>query len=762
MKDKIKDGKYYSVMAKIKPSKKPIKKLFGVFDIENSGDNSQNITSIALYYRIPKMEKRKLVYIEKSDYFSDDTSDNIKKAAWERMKEITLTYSSQKKLFYWYAHNSEYDTGGILGNTIKHFTQGDNQCLYNGGRLIVAKEKIGEREITYNGELKKKNIYLIICDSMNLLTMPVAKIGESIGIEKLKVDYNNLLEDKEKLKEYNITDCKIVYKGIEYLENFLNSMGTALSPYTIGSNALKLYKTKFLPSWLNCEEEINKKFFEAFAGGRTEVFNYNILENGYYYDVNSLYPSVMLDNFYPDLSKEHKELGSYYFEGKDQEEQFFWLFSKYCGGARISGFMPENHLSPYWVKAEKLYFCFGEIKNRFFTFPEIYQMILAGLQDFQISECVIWPKTNKLFKDWIDKLYGLRLEFKKQDNPMQLIVKLFLNSLYGKFCQKNNIKEYGENFIVARERAEEKHKGLNFHDFVEISDDGFGYIQSDELLLSEHTLSPIGAYVTAYARLSLMKYMKQAEEAGATIYYCDTDSVFIDKPVFRDSKKLGDMKLECKVKWAEFYSPKVYQYIDENNKHIVKIKGAGVKNFECDNQKIYYKNIDKPVNVFIKYKSLRDISKIEVLKPVRSRTGINTGKQGKWEWQEKVIDWFPDSDKIKRIINNDNTTFTRKIKHDDFSMGVLIHPQRLKDLPRGETIFNEEFERKRYEEYIRAEAKAELERKKEYKQMIKQYDKYGVVPDDTYDLESYYDSMLSVDENYNELKKEWQKFELDR
>ena len=41
-----------------------------------------------------------------------------------------------------------------------------------------------------------------------------------------------------------------------------------------------------------------------------------------------------------------------------------------------------------------------------------------------------------IFKEYVDKLYQLRLEYTK-DNPMNLIAKLLMNSLYGKFGMKS-------------------------------------------------------------------------------------------------------------------------------------------------------------------------------------------------------------------------------------------------------------------------------------------------------------------------------------
>jgi hypothetical protein len=61
------------------------------------------------------------------------------------------------------------------------------------------------------------------------------------------------------------------------------------------------------------------------------------------------------------------------------------------------------------------------------------------------------------------------------------------------------------------------------------------------------------AYVTAYARLVLLDYLRKAGE----VYYCDTDSVFTPNKM-ETSTALGAMKLEGVYKRSEFFGNKVY------------------------------------------------------------------------------------------------------------------------------------------------------------------------------------------------------------
>lgn len=58
-------------------------------------------------------------------------------------------------------------------------------------------------------------------------------------------------------------------------------------------------------------------------------------------------------------------------------------------------------------------------------------------------------------------------------------------------------------------------------------------------------------------------------------FYSDTDSVFLQYPLSEKfvGSELGQMKQESLVSKGVFISPKVYGYVNENNKSVIKIKG---------------------------------------------------------------------------------------------------------------------------------------------------------------------------------------------
>jgi len=75
--------------------------------------------------------------------------------------------------------------------------------------------------------------------------------------------------------------------------------------------------------------------------------------------------------------------------------------------------------------------------------------------------------------------------------------------------------------------------------------------------------------------MSQFKVPKFMSKYDYNLYYSDTDSIYIDRPLpekFISNTRLGDLKLEGIYDKAIFLAPKVYA-LKNNNEEIIKIKG---------------------------------------------------------------------------------------------------------------------------------------------------------------------------------------------
>ena len=173
---------------------------------------------------------------------------------------------------------------------------------------------------------------------------------------------------------------------------------------------------------------------------------------------------------------------------------------------------------------------------------------------------------------------------------MNLIAKLLLNSLYGRFgmddlftytyiitkvdypkFEKNakdsilNVIDLGKSYLIQVKNPDVETKTA--------LDNGF----------ETHNINiGIASAVTAYARI----YMSQFKNnPNYNLYYSDTDSIYIDSPLddsLVSSTELGKMKLEGLYDEAIFLAPKVYA-LRNKVESIIKIKGLTKKSIQDNN-----------------------------------------------------------------------------------------------------------------------------------------------------------------------------------
>lgn len=194
--------------------------------------------------------------------------------------------------------------------------------------------------------------------------------------------------------------------------------------------------------------------------------------------------------------------------------------------------------------------------------------------DIDIKNGYLFKPVN-IFKKFVDDMYSLRSQYPKTD-PMNLIAKLMMNSLYGRFamrpinneftfCNWAEFKSITEKFLV--------------NDYIQFNSESFfvDFTNGDHADTGQLEKYPkvsigISSAVTAYARVYMSKFKNNP---NFNLYYTDTDSIFIDKELDSElvSKKLGKFKLECKIKEGVFLGPKIYAYITEDGKYTCKVKG---------------------------------------------------------------------------------------------------------------------------------------------------------------------------------------------
>lgn len=180
----------------------------------------------------------------------------------------------------------------------------------------------------------------------------------------------------------------------------------------------------------------------SYFGGRFEISEIGYVGSLYGYDINSAYPFITAT--LPCLAHGRFRRVSEYVPGS---------IGVYLTGSRTSGpfapfpFRTNNSIDETDVAKDAIYYCHGG--KRWIWQDEI---VIArehfGTDAIPVFDGWIWEPDNCDCDPFgtIPDLYGLRKEYVKQGNGIERVIKLILNSLYGKTAQSIgwNISKSGE------------------------------------------------------------------------------------------------------------------------------------------------------------------------------------------------------------------------------------------------------------------------------------------------------------------------------
>lgn len=380
------------------------------------------------------------------------------------------------------------------------------------------------------------------CDSFFLLPASLARLGETFGIEYMKQSFDvescKTIEDwaKPTPQKYLRYDVLGLY---EILEKFASwGLNRGVLKATLPSQALYIWSTHYLKTKMQTLPPKQEEFIrKTYYGGRVEIFRmYG--EDLYYYDFNSLYPTVMLEDMPCGSSittrEEHPDLIGFY-------KIRAWVH-------------PDIKIPPLaYIKDGKLLFPVGE--GIFYVTSAELRILREHHIVYKVIEGIVFSKKAPIFRDYIRDMYDIRLK-----NPPgtldNFLAKLCMNSTYGKTGQKRENEE-----LIFTATPE---NGL-----VPYDEDYGLYLKLKESK-SKYILPYIASYVTSLARAKLYGAFNQVGHDN--VWYCDTDSIITNKKL-PSGKNLGELKLECKIKRAVFLQPKAYCMETEDGEFIAKIKG---------------------------------------------------------------------------------------------------------------------------------------------------------------------------------------------
>jgi hypothetical protein len=285
--------------------------------------------------------------------------------------------------------------------------------------------------------IKKGNKKVIVYDTFSFFNCSfVAATKKVLGFtpriisqqKKLRATFS--LRNIKQIKEYNRQECILLVQMMEKLRAWIKPLDINLrgwyGPSALANTYLGSYKiNEEYPDFRYANELYSAELFDAFNrayfGGRIEAFKLGTVKNVYQYDINSAYPFSMtflqptlLDWLWTRQFKADYQIAVYHVK---------WNLKR-CD----IGLFPfrDHNKGIYFPKQGEGWYWYPEIKFALDHFPK----------DVEIMEGYYQRNSGaSLIASLIGQCYEARQGYKKSKNPTEYILKIMMNSMYGKFAQ---------------------------------------------------------------------------------------------------------------------------------------------------------------------------------------------------------------------------------------------------------------------------------------------------------------------------------------
>lgn len=384
-----------------------------------------------------------------------------------------------------------------------------------------------------------------------------------------------------RVRNYCIQDCILTKKLAEF---WINLFHDAFSFYpakwpSSGYLAEKVLVNNgiYFPKFDSIPYEIQDLAFRSYFGGRFEIIKRGFIGTAHLYDINSAYPYAITK--IPDLTKgrwikrksihNDAKLGFFEIECNIPDTKYIPSFPFRVNGNII---FPSGRFITYCTLAE-LESCEND---SWYKIRNSWQFI---------PENDVYP-----YKEFIESMYQKRLKLKQNGSPMQLPIKIILNSIYGKTGQKVN-RIIGNLFNPV-----------------------------------------IFSFITGFARAQLYRFVIENNIEKDVVAFA-TDSVCSTKKLDIDSDKLGEFSFE-KSDDDVFYLQNGFYRFDKKWKQ----RGLGnlgskelehIKTFERNGKLLYKMKVLR--NTRLRSSIIQNnLSEIGKIKQITREMNLNADRKRLW------------------------------------------------------------------------------------------------------------------------------------
>lgn len=566
-------------LKRVNPKGCPVSLLF--FDTETlprprAGDSSVEDHFMRLYYaKHLRVEKDKITRMD--DSYGQHESD-----FWD----FVYRKCDTQRPLWMFAHNASFDLTAlgfwlkILNGEIEFLQVSQPNNSYNeGGRKNVWKgcAILSDPPIIIECRWANTRRTMIIVDTLNYFRCSLERLGHDIGIEKMPMPS---FDASDRLwLEYCARDVEIIKEAILTLRKLVHKENLGGWSSTIAGIAWECYRAHHLPSdrtiIIHGSHEATELERESYFGGLSQIWYQGIVTDNiitrqkrgeyspiypaikgpvYHLDSSSFYPSIMRDNAMPvRLRRIHCSPPLSLLFKADKSTGFI---------AKVS---IETDRQAFPVRKDgRTFYATG----RFVTTlcgPE-----LERAMDARVIRA-IWSASEYdmeiIFKSYVDSLYQLKCKYHTQGKrEMEFLIKLLMNSLYGKFAQRSRGWEDEPNYPPTIPIGQWFERDLTNGEIKLYRAMGnLVQVQTDETE-GRCSVPAISSWITSIGREKIIGWRQIAGEMNSL--YSDTDSIHVTHQGYLNliasnqvqSGKLGYLRLVESADKAEYRGQKDYTF----------------------------------------------------------------------------------------------------------------------------------------------------------------------------------------------------------
>lgn len=241
-------------------------------------------------------------------------------------------------------------------------------------------------------------------------------------------------EQREQIRAYCFDECRLLVEMMSRVSETLDNLDIRLTSwYGAGSIASAVLKARGAKAFIRRDwgEDVENAVMGAYYGGRVETFAVGIVDTASWnYDVRSAYPSATAE-LPPLVDSVVQHVDSYDYQAPYALWRVRWQRrANHRRPIRLAPFPFRHQKRIFWPHTGEGWYHAAEVRAAMDVFSDERRGIKIDIIEGYIIHC-----TSERPFAWVRELYAERAEYKRHGDPREKILKLALNSLYGKFAQ---------------------------------------------------------------------------------------------------------------------------------------------------------------------------------------------------------------------------------------------------------------------------------------------------------------------------------------